>query len=166
MLRASQVRAPLAGPLTAFLFLACTSASSACAPDRGDCAPCLAGTAEVQAIRDDLEVALTYLKASKDNFGPARGKAIEATGAAIATLEQATGAAIVPADDSRIAKDVGRRGHPRMRRAQIALYDARSTIGRAGCLTQGQADALLAAIVRVDAAIYEAYSYNPRFSSH
>jgi hypothetical protein len=132
---------------------------AAAAPGATD--SCNATIADVQAVRDQLEIARAHFKASKDNFGPGRGKAIAAAAAAIDALQQAAGHTIAPTPDSRIAEPVGRHNHPHMHHAQAALAEAHRALDRAACLLPGPTEAVRHNIEAAERAVDEAFTFNP-----
>ena len=128
---------------------------------------CRATTADVQAVRDYLETAHTQFKASKNNFGPGRAKAIAAVAAAIESLQQAVGEPLAPAPETLVhPRMAGGHNHPHMHWALSALYDARLALDRARCLIPGPTDAVRESIASAESAVDEAFSYNPPGSGH
>ena len=113
---------------------------------------CASHGAGLLAARNELETARTYLRASKDNFGPGRDQAIEATEQAIAALQAL--APVQPDPDTKLVRFVGTHRHPRMQYAFGALRDARAALNQLDCFAAtarapvGEAiDCALAAIV-------------------
>jgi hypothetical protein len=127
---------------------------------------CLAEAPDLQVVRDDLETARTYLRASKDNFGPGRAKAVQACDAAITSFQQALGRDLAPGAESRTPIFLGRRLHPRMHKALGALRDARSLLRKSRCLTEERSAPTLRAIDVALDGIDEAFSYNPPGNGH
>ena len=125
-----------------------------------DRAACTATAADLQALRDNLEIIRTQTNAAKDNFGPGRTKAFDAAGLAIAALEQAVGRPLAPSADSQIVRTPGRSHHPRMTVALQAVYAARRALERARCLVPGPVDAVRTAIAVAEKGILEALDYN------
>jgi len=128
---------------------------------------CRATAADVQAVRDHLETARTQFKVSKDNFGPARAKAIGAVAAAIESLQRAVGKPLAPTPETLVhAPMAGGHNHPHMHWALSALYDARQALERARCGIPGPTDTVRDSIAAAVSAVDEAFSYNPPGSGH
>ncbi len=128
---------------------------------------CRATAADVQEARDYLEIARTQLKASKDNFGPGRAKAIAAVAAAVESLQQAAGRPLEPAPETLVhPRMAGGHNHPHMHWAIWALYKARQALEGARCVIPGGTAGVFESIAAAKDAIDEAFAYNPPGSGH
>lgn len=150
-----------ASHLFAAVLVVCAAAAT-----YGETGPCKATAADVQAALDALETARSHFNASKDNFGPGRGKAIRATAGAIEALQQAAGRPLTPAPESLTAGAAGHGNHPHMRRALAALADAGDALDRAGCLIPGPLDTVRHEIEAAQQGVNEAFGFNPPGSGH
>ncbi|HTR86573.1 MAG TPA: hypothetical protein VMI56_18975 [Reyranella sp.] len=123
---------------------------------------CSATDADLQALRDNLEIVRTEANGARDNFGPGRQKAVDAVAASVAALEGAVGHAIAPSPSSLILRTPGGRSHhPRMTLAQQALLAAHRSLDRSRCLMGDRAAAVDRAVAELDAAIADAAATNP-----
>lgn len=132
--------------------------STAAAKD--DRSSCTATAADLQSLRDNLEIVRTQTSSAKDNFGPGGIKAFDAAGVAIAAFQQALGRALAPSPDSLIVRTPGRTHHPRMNVALQAMYAARRALDRASCLIPGPVDAVRSALADAEKGILWALDYN------
>jgi len=127
--------------------------------------PACLGHDDLQQIRDDLETSLTYLKASKDNFGPGRRKAIEATRQAIAEFDKLQGGhPIAPASSTEVAQYIGEHGHPRMALAGDLMNGVQKSLSRPECAGAQELAALRARVGETVQDIDQAFQFNPRGS--
>lgn len=127
---------------------------------------CLGEAQAQQTLRDQLQVALSYLHASKDNFGPGRGEAISQTEAAIAELIRLHGDPFPATPGAEVTQQVGRHGHPRMQRALGALREVLASLDASGCRDVPDLAGIRTHVVAAVAGIYRAFSYNPPFSGN
>jgi len=123
---------------------------------------CLGTVGEIQGVRDNLEVAVVYLTAAKDNFGPARQHAVDMTRDALAEFERLHGEPqLTPTPGTEVARYLGAHGHPRMKRALGVLHDVKGTLNRSACQHDARLDSLRQDVDRAISDIYKAFSFNP-----
>jgi hypothetical protein len=153
------------------LAIALFSTGYACAEgdvkEAGDLLHCLGADTNVQRVRDNLEMALAYLKSSKDNFGPSRQIAIELTEEALTEFERLHGKNILPpTPGTEKAPYAGSHGHPRMHRALAALKNLANDLSKSECQQDTQLDAMRNDVTKAISAIYDAFTFNPPNSGH
>ncbi|MBV8380256.1 MAG: hypothetical protein JO369_05780 [Paucibacter sp.] len=155
-------RAAALGLVASALLAGCTTPAPA-GGNRTDAARlealCPAHGPALLAARNALETARASLRASKDNFGPGREAAIEATEQAIASLLAL--AAVEPDPDTRVAHFAGQHRHPHMQVAYGALRDARAAVEQLDCFTTQARAPVQAAIDQAIAGIVAAFQFNP-----
>ncbi|MBL6616947.1 MAG: hypothetical protein ISP45_23235 [Reyranella sp.] len=123
----------------------------------GDCRMAMA---DIQAVRDNLEIVRTQTASAKDNFGPGRAKANAAAGTAIEAFERLVGRTVAPSPDSLVVRTPGgRHNHPRMNLALQALYAARRSLEHAGC-PPAAAEPVMRAVAVAEKSLLEALDYN------
>ncbi len=138
-------------------------------PGHGTPSPlaCAGGPVELQRLRDALQIARTHLLASKDNFGPARGRALQKSEEAIAEFDRLSGnAKVTPSEGTDKAQFLGTRYHPHMNRALSAWADAKGLLSNAHCAQVKELDALRLIVGQGISDIYTAFTYNPMGSGH
>jgi hypothetical protein len=128
---------------------------------------CIGSFSEIQRVRDQLEVATTYLKSTKDNFGPGRGAAIEATQQANAEFEHLYGnTGLPPSPGTEKTQSLGSHGHPRMQRALQALREVSRDLATRTCQQENMLDTLRQEVSSAISAIGQAFTFNPPYSGH
>ena len=128
---------------------------------------CLGSADEVQGFRDNLAVAGVYLKTSKDNFGPARQRAIDSVKQALGEFERLHGEPqLLPTSGKEKAPYLGSHGHPRMHRALMAIEELESALNVPACRSDNRLDTLRQEISKAKMAINDAFIWNPPYSRH
>ncbi len=123
---------------------------------------CLESPAGEQRLRDNLEIAKAYLRAAKDNFGPARHAAMAKTADAIAEFDRLHGEPPLTATPgTEVAHFLGSHRHPRMVRAQTALLEVAKDLKSAQCVNAVPLDSLRAAVDQAISGINDSFTYNP-----
>ncbi|MBB3211338.1 hypothetical protein FHW67_000586 [Herbaspirillum sp. Sphag1AN] len=107
------------------------------------------------------------MKSSKDNFGPARQRAIDSIEAALGEFERLHGdPQLTPTPGKEKAPYLGSHGHPRMNRALTALNESENDLNVPACQSNRDLDQLRQEISKVKSAIDDAFSWNPPHSKH
>lgn len=137
------------------------------ATETGGPLQCLGADGRLQRVRDNLEVASAYLKSSKDNFGPARQRAIDSARDALAEFARLRGnPRLAPTPAAEGAPYLGSHGHPRMHRALTALNELKNDLNGDACRQDARLDAMRQDVAQAISAIYAAFSINPPYSGH
>ncbi len=113
--------------------------------------PCRANAADLQALRDNLQIVHNQVLAARNEFGPERQWAADAASGAIAALDEAAGQAIAPSPESQLIR-TPRSGtrHPHMQVAKQALGAAQQALAAARCALPGPVSPLEKAMADLD----------------
>jgi len=146
---------------------AADGAFAAAAPGREALSACLGRPEALQRLRDNLQTASTYLKATKNNFGPGRQGAIDETAKAIAELDRLQGDdRLPPAPAAKEAAYLGEHGHPRMMFARNVLEAAKKDLAGPACEQEESLRPLRQSVRKALEKVDDALRVNPPWSRH
>jgi hypothetical protein len=115
--------------------------------------PCGAGSTEIQALRDNLELVRTQVRAARNESGTEKQPAEDAVNKAIESLEQAVGHPIVPSPESGIVSTPRGTRHPHAQVFQQAFGGAQRAFAAARCALPDSGEALGRAMTVLDKAL-------------
>jgi hypothetical protein len=113
--------------------------------------PCRATPADLQSLRDNLQIVRNQVLAARNEFGPERQWAAEAAEGAVRAFEEAAGHALAPSPGSDLVT-TPRSGtkHPHMQVAKQAFGAAQHAFEAARCALPGPAEPLQKAMANLD----------------
>lgn len=94
---------------------------------------CRATAADIQALRDNLEIVRNQVQAARNESGYEKEPATAAVAAAIRTLEETVGHAIAPSPESRILRTPRGAVHPHAQVIHQAFGAAQRAFDNARC---------------------------------
>ena len=114
---------------------------------------CRATAADIQALRDNLEIVRDQVRAARNESGHEKDSAADAVAGAIRTLEETVGHAIGPSPESRIVRTPRGARHPHMQVIQQAFGAAQRAFGTARCALPRPIEPLQKAMADLDQAL-------------
>jgi hypothetical protein len=124
-----------------------------CGSPAAEAQPCRATAADLQALRDNLEIVRNQVRAARNETGYEKEPATDAVAAAIRVLEEMVGHAIAPSPESKIVSTPRGAKHPHMQVIQQAVAAAQRAFDAARCALPQPADALQKAMSDLDRAV-------------
>jgi hypothetical protein len=119
-----------------------------------DAQPCRASAADLQALRDNLEIVRNQVRAARNETGTEKQWPAEAVEAAIRALAQAAGHTIPPSPDSGTTYTPrGGAAHPHVQFARQAFGAAQRAFDDARCALPGPVEPLQKAMADLDRAL-------------
>jgi hypothetical protein len=116
--------------------------------------PCRGTAADIQALRDNLEVVRNQVRAARNESGYEKVPATDAVAGAIRVLEEAVGQAIEPSPDSKVIRTPrGGASHPHMQVIHQAFNAAQRAFEAARCAIPGPVEPLQKAMATLDQAL-------------
>jgi hypothetical protein len=117
---------------------------------RAEAQPCRGSAADIQALRDNLEIIRNEVRAARNETGNEKEPATDAVVAAIRVLEEAVGHAIAPSPDSKLITLPRGTKHPHMQVIQQAWAAAQRAFDNARCALAGSIEPLRKAMADLD----------------
>jgi len=114
---------------------------------------CRATAADLQALRDNLEIIRNQVRAARNETGSEKEPAADAVAGAIRALEDAAGHAIAPSPDSKVITVPRGTKHPHMQVIQQAFGAAQHAFDAARCAMPGPVEPLQRAMANLDSAL-------------
>jgi hypothetical protein len=114
---------------------------------------CHATAADLQALRDDLEIVRVQVRAARNETGSEKQPATDAADNAIRALEEAVGRTIAPSPASQIAQTPRGAKHPHMQAIEQAFAAAQRAFDDARCLLPQPTRDLQKAMAELDRAL-------------
>jgi hypothetical protein len=115
---------------------------------------CRATPADIQALRDNLEVVRNQVRAARNESGYEKQPATEAVAATIRALDEAVGHTIEPSPDSTIIRTPrGAGAHPHAQVIHQAFNAAQRLFDSARCAMPGPTEDLQKAMAELDRAL-------------
>jgi hypothetical protein len=133
-------------PLALLAVLICDAATA-------DAQPCQGTPADLQALRDNLEIVRVQVKAARNETGYEKKPATDAVDTAIRTLEEAAGHAIEPSPSSKVATTPRGAVHPHMQVVHQAFPAAERAFERVRCALPGPIAPLQKAMTDLEQAL-------------
>ena len=118
-----------------------------------DAQPCLGTPADLQALRDNLEIVRVQVKAARNETGYEKKPATDTIATTIRTLEEAAGHAIEPSPSSKVAITPHGAAHPHMQVVHQAFPAAQRAFERVRCALPGPFEPLQKAMADLDQAL-------------
>jgi hypothetical protein len=94
---------------------------------------CRTSAADIQALRDNLEIIANQVLHARDEGGPEQRVAIDAVGTAVRVLEETVGHALAPSPDSQSMTVPRGTKHPHMQVAHQAFAAAQRAFDKTRC---------------------------------
>jgi hypothetical protein len=114
---------------------------------------CRATAADLQALRDDLEIVRVQVRAARNETGSEKQPAADAADNAIRALEEAAGRTIAPSAESLVTQTPRGAKHPHMQVFQQAFAAAQRAFDDARCALPGPTADLQKAMSDLDRAL-------------
>lgn len=115
---------------------------------------CRATAADLQALRDNLEIVRTQVRAARNESGHEKDPATDAVAAAILALEESAGHTLVPSAESTVTRTPrGGAAHPHAQVIHQAFNAAQRAFEHARCALPGPTEPLQKAMADLDRAL-------------
>ena len=114
---------------------------------------CPATAADLQVLRDNLEIVANQVKQARDEGGPEQRVAIDAVGTAVRVLEETAGHAIAPSPGSQSMTVPRGTRHPHMQVAHQAFAAAQHAFENARCALPRPVEPLQKALTDLERAL-------------
>jgi hypothetical protein len=115
--------------------------------------PCPATAADIQALRDNLEIVRNQVRIARNESGHEKDPATDAVAAAIRTLEETVGHAMAPSPESTVIRTPRGAKHPHMQVIQQAFGAAQRAFDTARCALPQPIEPLQKAMTDLDRAL-------------
>jgi hypothetical protein len=142
-----------AAPFLRMLVFVAGFALDVCGAPASNAQPCRATAADIQALRDNLEIVGVQVRAARNETGYEKEPAANAVAAAIRVLEQTVGHAIAPSPDSKIVSTPRGTKHPHMQVIHQAFGAAQRAFDNSRCALPGPIEPLQQAMADLDQAL-------------
>jgi hypothetical protein len=143
----------MASPLLR-IALAVALLASVCSGPAAEAQTCRGTTADIQALRDNLEIVKNQVRAARNETGYEKEPATNAVADAIRILEETVGHPIEPSADSKIVRTPrGGTNHPHAQVIHQAFTAAERAFDNARCALPGSAEPLQKAMAELDHAL-------------
>lgn len=144
---------PLWLPLFRIVLPAVLLAIGVCSGLAAKAQSCRATAADIQALRDNLEIVRNQVRAARNETGYEKEPATDAVAATIRVLEETVGHAIVPSPESKIVRTPRGAIHPHMQVIQQAFGAAQRAFDAALCALPRPTEPLQKAMADLDRAL-------------
>jgi len=114
---------------------------------------CPATAADLQALRDNLEIVRNQVRIARNESGHEKDPATDAVAAAIRTLEETVGHAMAPSPESTVIRTPRGAKHPHMQVIQQAFGAAQRAFDTARCALPQPIEPLQKAMTDLDRAL-------------
>lgn len=140
-------------PLPPFRIVLLAALLAICGGLAAQAQSCRATGADIQALRDNLEIVRNQVQAARNETGYEKEPAADAVATAIRILEETVGHAMAPSPESTIVRTPRGASHPHMQVVHQAFNAARRSFDTARCALPPPIEPLQKAMADLDRAL-------------